>query len=68
MPETYDLTAAIPVPKLEGQSVVIYMEVAGITKPHSIGFTVEVRKQPGWQDEARRLAAAEAADLESVFD
>lgn len=68
MAETFDITAAIPTPRLEGQTVVTYMEVAGFTKPHGIGFMVEVRKQPGWQEAAKRLAEAEAAELESVFD
>jgi len=68
MAETFDVTAAIASQRLNGTEIVDVMEVTAITKPHGISITVTVTKAPGWKEVAQAQLAAEAEDVESVFD
>lgn len=65
----FEVTAAMPTQELDAsQRLVDVMILSGRTIPHSVVFSVTVPKVSGWRDAALAAAAAEAAELESLFD
>jgi hypothetical protein len=68
MADTFEITAVVPSSRLDGQRVVDTIEASGFTKPNSISFTVQVDKVGSWKAAVAAKAAAEAAELESVFE
>lgn len=68
MADTYTILSVIPSQRLQGGVTVIEtIEAVGITIPHEVSFSVSVDKVAGWRDALAAAAAAEAAELESVF-
>lgn len=69
MAAQFEIIAAAPTQELDGAGrLVDVMELTGVTIPHQVNFTVKVPKVGGWRDAALARAAAEAAELESLFD
>lgn len=65
----YTITAAIATQELDASGrLVDVMEATGVTTPNGAAFVVRTAKTPGWRDRIRELAAAEAAELESLFE
>lgn len=55
--------------RLEGGTRIIEtVEAIALTTPNNVNFAVTVDKKPGWKEAIAAAAAAEAAELESVFD
>lgn len=68
MAEQFEIIAARPTQELNAAGgLTDVMTADAVTIPHGVGFTVTVPKTPGWKDELLRLAADEAAELESLF-
>jgi hypothetical protein len=65
----YEIIAVIPGQRLEGGlRIVETLEAVAITQPHEVNFSVTVDKTGGWKAALVAAVAAEAAELESVFD
>ena len=68
MADTYTILAVTPSQRLQGGTVVVEtIEAVGITIPNEVSFQVSVDKVGDWRAELAAKAAAEAAELESVF-
>ena len=50
-----------------GTQIVETAELTGLSIPHEVSFTVTVDKVDGWKDALLAAAAAEAAEVESLF-
>lgn len=65
----YEIVAVIPGQRLEGGiRIVETIEAVAFSKPHDISFSVVVDKVEGWKADLAGKVAAEANELESVFD
>jgi hypothetical protein len=66
---TFEITALIPTQELTPANKILeVMEASGTTIPHGVNFTVTVPKTTNWKAALLEAAAAEAAELESVFE
>lgn len=69
MAAQFEITAATATQELDATGRIVNIMVAtGVTVPHSVAFTVQVPKEPGWRDALLALVAREAAELESLFE
>ena len=69
MADGYELQAVTPSSRLEaGTRIVETLEAVAVTKPHSIQFSVTVDKVAGYSDALHAALAAEAAELEGLFN
>lgn len=69
MADTYEVVGAIATQRLvNGVEIQDVMEVTAVSKPNGVTFTVTVPKSPGWVEAVAAAAAAEAAQVEAVFN
>lgn len=69
MAETYTIQSVIPSQRLVGGTrIQETIEAVGVTIPHEVSFSVSVDKTGDWRTALADAAAAEAAELESVFE
>jgi hypothetical protein len=66
---TFVITAAFPSQRATpAGDLYDVIEASGHTLPHEVAFSVTVRKEGDWKATLAELAAAEAAELESLFE